>query len=384
MNRDTNSLHHHPMSETKPQTITYVPKNIWDQQSCPPSSYGKSVDYFILGSCRNNYHDDVKKHFHLTKWTPFELMIITIHGLAYKELHTFYFLLPKLQKEDATRTFLLPNGDEHTLLTLFCARAAAYQVHPRDAFCGLLNLGCQWNQEVQGGKTALSFLVWSWDNKLIEWCINKGANPQKGHLLVYASKGLTKRQYEERAEIEKTHRYLAKNGMTPLADPEKVHRPYNNQRSFRDLVSIGAPVDDVEPTTGMTPLIAACCEDSLYKVRLLLQHGATDSLYRKNKEGMDAFAFAKLEEWKHVKEENEEAVEEEDNAEEDDDSVMQKAYAQQEETEDDDVSLYSLLRSVEVEQQHYWTEMVQQVVSDGQSMLQEVPYLDMLQVVVKV
>ena len=86
-----------PMSETKPQAITYVPKDIWDQHSCPPSSYGKSVDYFILGSCRLNYHDDVKKHYHLTKWSPFELMIITIHGLAYRQLHTFAFLLPKFE-----------------------------------------------------------------------------------------------------------------------------------------------------------------------------------------------------------------------------------------------------------------------------------------------
>lgn len=362
-----------PMSETKQQEKAYEPKDIWEQNTCPPSAYGKSVNYFILGSCRNNYHDDVKKHFPLTKWSPFELMIITIHGLAYRQLHTFYFLLPKLQKADATRTFVLPNGDEHTLLTLFCARAAAYQVHPYDAFCGLLDLGCQWNQEVQGGKTALSFLVWSWDNKLIEWCIGKGANPQKGHLLVYASKGLTKRQYEERMEIEKTHRYLAKNGMTPLADPEKVHPPYNNKRSFRDLVSIGAPVNDVEHTTGMTPLIAACCEDSLYKVRLLLQHGASDSLYRQNKEGMNAFAFAKLEEWKHVKEENEEAVV---GNEEDDDSFMQKAYTQQE-TEDDDVSLHSLLRSVETEQKKYWTELLEEVQL-------EVPFHELLQVVAKI
>jgi hypothetical protein len=375
------------MSETKPQAITYVPKDIWDQRSCPPSSYGKSVDYFILGSCRNNYHDDVKKHFHLTKWTPFELMIITIHGLAYRQLHTFAFLLPKLQKTDATRTFLLPNGEEHTLLTLFCARAAVYQVNPRDAFCGLLELGCQWDQEVQGDKTALSFLVRSGDNKLIEWCIGKGATLQKGHLLVYASKGLTKRQYEERAEIEKTHRYLATNGMTPLADPETVHPPFNNKRMFRYLVENGAPVNDVDHTTGMTPLITACCEDNPYKVRLLLQHGAVDSLYRQNNEGMDAFAFAKLQEWKYVTVKKEEA-------EEDDDTVMQKAYEQQEmaeedddyysfmqkknkEEDEDDISLLNLLRSVETEQKQYWTELLEEVQL-------EVPFRELLQVVAKI
>lgn len=345
-----------PMSETKQQEKAYEPKDIWEQNTCPPSAYGKSVNYFILGSCRNNYHDDVKKHFPLTKWSPFELMIITIHGLAYRQLHTFYFLLPKLQKADATRTFVLPNGDEHTLLTLFCARAAAYQVHPRDAFCGLLELGCQWDQEVQGGKTALSFLVHSREVDLMKWCVGKGAKLQKGHLLVYASKGLTKRQYEERAEIEKQHRYLASNGMTPLADPETIHPPFNNKGMFRYLVENGALVDDVEPTTGMTPLIAACSEDSLYKVRLLLQHGAAHSLYRKNKEGMDAFAFAKLEEWKYITEDGEE----------------------QEVEDDDDVSLHNLLRSVEAEQKEYWTEMLEEV------MLQDVPFCDMLQVVSKV
>lgn len=351
------------MSNSNQQEITYEPNNIWDQQSCPPSSYGKSVNYFILGSCRNNYHDDVKKHFHLTKWTPFELMIITIHGLAYRQLHTFAFLLPKLQKEDATKTFLLPNGDEHTLLTL-CACAAPNLLQARDALSALLELGCQWDQEVQGGKTALSFLVKSCDDTLIKWCVSKGANPQKGHLLVYASKLLTKSQYDERTEIEKNHRYLAMNGMTPLADPDMVHPPYNNQRTFTYLVSIGAPVDDVDPITGMTPLIGACCEDNLSKVQLLLQHGVPSTLYRKNNQGMDAFDWLELHMWKY-----------EDRP--DDIPDGEEVFVEI------DYPLLDLVTTYKEEQRQYWKEVVGQVMEQAsqlnQTMLQEVPVRDILE-----
>jgi hypothetical protein len=274
-------------------------------------------------------------------------------------------------------------------MTLFCAKAAHSQSHSREVFSGLLDMGCQWDQEVQGGKTALSFLVHSWDYKLIEWCVGKGANLQKGRLLVYASKGLTKSQYEERAEIEIHHRYLTLNGMTPLADPELIHPPYENRRVFTYLVLNGAPVNEVDSVTGMTPLITACCEDNLEKVRLLLQHGATDSLYRKNKEGMDAFAFAKLQARKYITVKNEEKEEDDDvfmkgswhqMLSQIDDSVMRNIYLQQEQ-EEDDILLIDLLRSIEVEQKQYWTEMLEEVFLDGHV---EVLFGELLQVVVKI
>jgi len=274
----------------------------------------------------------------------FQLMI---HSLFHNNIHIFINHLPKLEKVDATMTFLLQNGQEHTLLTLFCANPQLRHLYPKDIMIGLLASGCKWDQEVQGGKTAMSFLVDSDCNRnLIEWCVNNGANPKKGHLLVYASRGITKSQYEERVEIEKHNRYLTMNGMTPLADPDDYYPPFENDSVFSYLVSIGAPVDDVDPTTRMTPLIAACSEDNLDKVRLLVKHGA--SLYRKNNDGMDAWSWAELHAWKY---------------------------------KDKEKDLYNILRIVEAEQKKYWTKVLEQVVE--QSMLQEVPFCDLLQVLSK-
>jgi len=262
-----------------------------------------------------------------------------------------------LEKDEGRKIFLLSNGEEHTLLTLFCAKSRVGQLyHQKDVFIALLSIGCKWDQEVQGGKTALSFLVNSDLNyNHIYWCVRNGANPKKGHLLVYASRILTKSEHEERMEIEKHHIYLTRNGMTPLADPDDYYPPFQNDRLFTYLIGIGAPVDDVEPTTGNTPLIAACSEDNLFKVKMLLEHGA--SLYRKNKDGMDAWNWATLQDWKFKDNEDD--------------------------TWDNENPLrnVNLLRHFESEQKQYWTEVVD--MSLEQSLLEKVPILDVLQVLSK-
>ena len=47
-----------------------------------------------------------------------------------------------LQKEDASRTFRLKNGEEHTLLTVYCARGSYSDLRYNDVFDCLLRLGC--------------------------------------------------------------------------------------------------------------------------------------------------------------------------------------------------------------------------------------------------
>lgn len=342
--------------------LLHFPTSIWDEDERNPlhTEYKKNIDYSILCDCRNNFHQNVKEKISKTKWTPFDLMIVTMYYLSYKKLDTFYFLLSMLQKEDASRTFRLKNGEEHTLLTVYCARGAYSDLSFHNVFSSLLRLGCQWNQEVAGGKTALSFLVKSNTQlKRIQWCISEGANLQKGHLLVYASEGMSKEQYENVLAI---HIYPNR--------PDEQLGCWDNEKIFTYLVLNGAPVDDVEALTGMTPLIAACCEDNLNKVRLLVQHGA--SLYRKNKEGMDAWSWAELHRYKRYH----------------NSGVMHKIY-ELEDTKVDDGStveypLRDLLRLFEADQKRYWEKVVTEVMTDGKSMLQEVPMSDVLQMVAKV
>ena len=83
---------------------------------------------------------------------------------------------------------------------------------------------------------------------------------------------------------------------------------------------------------------------------MLLKRGA--SLYRKNKDEMDAWSWASLHDWKFK-----------DN---------------EEDTSDNENSLRNLLRLFEAEQKQYWSEVVEMSIKQS-----HVPILDVLQVLSK-
>lgn len=355
-------------------TLNYN-QRIWDDASTYEES--KTPHFAILTACKHNDFETVKKLIGKTpEWTPFELMILVIFGISYKDPSTFYFMLSMLTKDDATRTFMY-GPEEHTLLTLTCKMISGKSLYVQDILLRLLQLGCLWDQTVKGGKTALSFMVTS-DSALhdIKWCIRQGATVCKGHLLVYASNAITKQQQEECIAAQVQYNDLESRGIITLEPIEVVRcNGYDNYNVFTYLLDIGVPVDDVVPESGMTPLLAACCENDLYKVEKLLKKGV--SLYRNTLEGLDAWFWAEQHYYQYFTDLY---------------GIMYKMYKMYKiydvEKSDNNVTgtriypLRTLLLRYESYHTHYWKDMMKAVCT--MPMLQEIPSADLLQTVVRI
>ena len=94
-----------------------------------------------------------------------------------------------------------------------------------------------------------------------------GATPHKGHLLLYNYNGFPLQGTEE--------------------SPDSSFYPRTIIFSY--LLGIGVSVNDVDENTGMTPLLTACEERNLYKIKKLLEHGAC--MVSKNNQGKDVWFY---------------------------------------------------------------------------------------------
>jgi hypothetical protein len=180
---------------------------------------------------------------------------------------------------------------------------------------------------------------------LLSWCVNeKGANPHCGHLLVYASNGITKKQHMERVDAWKER--LEEQ---PMVERERKYKPYKNNLMFTYLLELELDVEDCI-NSGMTPFLAACSEGTLYKVQRLLEKGV--SIYKKTKEGVDAWFWADIhylwEPWS------------------DEASAL---------------FLRNTLQQHERIQKQFWTSILE---ASKDSMLQDVPFQELVQVLAKV
>jgi hypothetical protein len=290
--------------------------------------------------CENGpsfYHKDIydwdtrviMEHVKKTNVTPYELLTVAIYKKTYVHNSSFFRgLISRLSKKDATQVFRFHNVT-HTLLTFLCCRISEKdnQTIAKDTISLLCDAGCQLDQEVEGGKTALSFLVMADEFLyLVKWCIEeKGATPQKGHLLVYNYNGFPLQYTDETLDS----------------------LSYPRTRIFSYLVSSGVSVEDVVDDTGMTPLLTACEERNLYKVKKLLENGACIS--KKNNQGNDVWFFANKCKYRN---ENNDYV----------------------------YPLRELLQNHEAEQKRYWQQMMEETTSQL-SLLQDVPIGDILQAV---
>lgn len=210
--------------------------------------------YLLSNACQRNQIKLVQNLFIRTNVDPFYLMGMVIHGNG-TDMTTWNYMIQFLKKEDVSRTFLDYKDKEHSLLSYLCS------LHHDDfsiatlKINSLLDIGCSLDQLV-GEKTPLSYLV-ERDNRfpLLTWCItDKGANPHLGHLLVYAS------QF-----------YGAE-----------------NSHVFSYLLSLGLNIED-RLENGMTPFLAACESYDFLKITQLLEKDV--SIYRKTKEGIDAWYY---------------------------------------------------------------------------------------------
>jgi hypothetical protein len=298
------------------------------------------------------------KYIDETEWTPFQLMIATINGGNESGDKVFSFLLPRLTKEDMTRTFRVYNdGIEHTFLTYYCAWIfyRCELKHVQSKITRLVEAGSQIDQEVEGGKTALSFLVTTdYNRDLVKWCIETlGANPHKGHLLHYACNFVSRDQHEDRVGAHQWYDEYLTGANTPMAQPDEITRcrPHDNIRMYRYLLTIGLDLEECIQQTGLTPLLAVCSEGNSVKVTAFLQvGGANISLYRKTKEDINVWFWAEFHNYQN----------------------WGGGYS---------YPVRDVLVAYKAEQDRYWKDLMEDV---SQTMLQEIQVRDVLQMVSQV
>jgi hypothetical protein len=306
----------------------------------------------LSAACQQNHISIVQKLFVQLDVSAFDLMGMVINGNR-TDMTTWKYIIKFVQKEDATRTFQCFKKTTHTLLSYLCS--VLHYEHldiAKEKITSLLDLGCQWDYEIDQ-KTPLSYLI-EYDDALplLSWCIHeKGANPHDGHLLVYASNGITKKQHMDRSNVWKAHVLHAQEENADIdRDVLQTYKPFKNKRVFTYLLELDLDVEDCIDS-GMTPFIAACSEGTLYKVQQLLEKGV--SIYKKTKEGTDAWFWANI----HYRE-----------VWGDDPSVR---------------FLRDTLRQYEERQSHFWTSLLEVSRGSKESLLQDVPIQELLQVFVR-
>ena len=249
----------------------------------------------IIYACLHNHPEKFSQLLPTTVWTPFELMITVMSSNSRnQDLTIWNIILTLLTPEDAVKTILDTNGQEHTLLSYLCCNAWRHKPNKYEPitiyqkFESLLDLGCKWNTPLHNDFTPLRWLLWSNEClDLLKWCIEHGANPHEGHLLNHAFNYITREKQLEKAEAQ---RWYEENPRSVEPVIIKTCKPLKNNFIIDYLISLGLDVNDTLEEDGRTPLLSACSEGNVHKVRLLLEAGA--SIYSKLKDGTDVWFWA--------------------------------------------------------------------------------------------
>jgi len=259
-----------------------------------------AIEYRVTAALWDNNVSKIQKilkNSSTCPFTPFKLMQEFI-AMGRNNVEMWNYLIPLLSKEQMTETFLIPESEltqesgmiehgesEHTLLTLLCSKNVYANLEYK--LKDLITRGSDLNQLVgERKRTALSYLVRSDENiDLIKLCISMGANPSLGHLLVNASRFVSEEEYNYIKESLPSYRSV---------DLGKFY----NLNIFKFLLEdLRLDYDDVESITGVTPLLAACSEETIFnggctieKVSMLLEKEA--NMYVKTTAGIGIFEYA--------------------------------------------------------------------------------------------
>lgn len=242
----------------------------------------------VVNALWDNDVENMKKYIALYN-CPFALLKIIINQ-GRKNTEMWNYLLSLLDAKHMTEPFIY-NDEEHTLLTLLCSiGCSTLEKKIKD----LVKRGANVNQLVgERKKTALSYLVRHDMNfDTLKCCINLGADPTLGHLLVNSSRFFTEDQYNQWHSFQ-----FDKYSILTTIGPDSDWEMYYNLSIVRFLVhEIGLDCDDVEPITGATPLLAACSESMFTggngndKLSILLEK--EPNLYAKTNEGIGIWQYA--------------------------------------------------------------------------------------------
>lgn len=195
------------------------------------------------------------------KWSPFELMIITIYA-EHCDFSIWDMILPLLSKDDMKATFQIPWCNQsltllHFLLVISSNKYASYTLQHIER---LLHHGSDINQIVEG-RTMLSYVVSSDYESLfisrihfVMWCIEHGANPHIGHLLIYSC------DYQYHLDMIGKHKH---------ATSRREKDPTCDVALYDYLLSLGCNRHD-QLENGFRAIEAVFCEGNNEKVSLFL------------------------------------------------------------------------------------------------------------------
>ena len=192
------------------------------------------------------------------------------------------------------------NSHFHELCRYYALRTPKYKPEfPIETILDLfIKKGVYVNYTIYG-ESCLSFLVKSNNLSLVKKFVEQyGAKPHTTNLLIQACNALNERQYHLIKEQKTTTRRITIEEMDDII--VRIKTPYDNVDVFSYLVNDLQLDVDEKNKGGMTPLIAACSEGSIPKVRLLLARHPdfrprTNSLkdFLTYYEGVDCWTWAK-------------------------------------------------------------------------------------------
>jgi len=175
-------------------------------------------------------------------------------------LETFNVVLKQIEPKMLNSVF----DQEYTLLIYLCSKSHMYVDKDdfKEKLVALITAGADINQIV-GGKTALGLLVTTDKNiDLVKDLINNfDANPMLGNLPFKAINAMSEEVYKEREAYTEDPVYFSL--------PE--HHKFFNYKMFEYLCSLELDINKVDPVTGMTPLIAICSADDVYRFHILTE-----------------------------------------------------------------------------------------------------------------
>ena len=147
-------------------------------------------------------------------------------------------------------------------------------------------------------QTYLSYLVKTNNVSLVKKCVEQyGANPHLSHLLIHACNFLTECQYIFVKQMK--HRLISSEWIRK--DVIDMTTPYVNHDVYSYLLQLHLNVNERDKH-GMTPIISACSEGSVSKIKLLLAHHPNLSFRTENTrdlfsgeeyKGVDCWEWAK-------------------------------------------------------------------------------------------
>lgn len=226
-----------------------------------------SPKYDIVYACQQSNIEKVNELIRDTKFSAFELLECVIDKWWICSIDIFEFLLSRITQKEINTTFIATDEKEYTLLIYLCKLASLCKFFNNTLYMliekitAFVKYGADLNQIV-GEETGLSYLVRLNSIETVKKCIDMGADPTKGYLLINSINVMPEEKYNDRL---------------PYFEDMNVHLPRilkherrYNQDMFQYLCGLGLNPNEIQPSTGMNTLIGVCSEGDTNRLDILI------------------------------------------------------------------------------------------------------------------